>query len=164
VHWDTLNPNPPAAASPYDWSYVDDAFNQASVWDAQNPALLPKTIQLIISAGFQSPQWMLDQLPSCDGLFQSPVQPPPSTCGKVTFEGFVEGGDSMQLPLPWNAVYKSAWKAFLIALAARYGSNSAFVSIAVAGPTAAWAEMLLPNGTALSQSQFGGLSPNAVWL
>ena len=30
VHWDTLNPNPPAATNPYDWSYVDDAFNQAS--------------------------------------------------------------------------------------------------------------------------------------
>jgi hypothetical protein len=34
VHWDTLNPNPPAAANPYDWSFVDDAFNQASAWNA----------------------------------------------------------------------------------------------------------------------------------
>src|SRR5216684_2601053 len=23
VHWDTLNPNPPAASNPYDWSFVD---------------------------------------------------------------------------------------------------------------------------------------------
>jgi hypothetical protein len=30
VHWDTLNPNPPAAANAYDWSTVDDAFNQAA--------------------------------------------------------------------------------------------------------------------------------------
>jgi uncharacterized protein (TIGR03437 family) len=164
VHWDTLNPNPPAAANPYDWSFVDAAFNQASAWNAQNLAQSPKTIQLIVSPGFQSPQWMLDQIPSCEGLFQSPVQTPPSTCGKVTFESFVEGGDSMQLPLPWNPFYKSSWKTFLTALASRYGSNPAFVSIAVAGPTAASAEMLLPAGTALSQSQFGGLSPNQVWL
>src|ERR1700676_4667822 len=91
VHWDTLNPNPPAAANPYDWSYVDDAFNRVSAWNVQNPAQPPKTIQLIVSAGFQSPQWMRDQITSCDGLFQLPVQTPPSTCGKVTFEGFVEG-------------------------------------------------------------------------
>jgi uncharacterized protein (TIGR03437 family) len=164
VHWDTLNPNPPAAANPYDWSYVDDAFAQISAWDAQNPGLTPKTIQLIASAGFQSPQWLLDQLPSCDPLFQFPTPAPLTTCSKVTFEAFVEGGDSMELPLPWDPTYKSAWRTFLTALAARYGSNPAFVSIAVAGPTAASAEMLLPNGTALSQSQFGGLSPNQVWL
>ena len=164
VHWDTLNPNPPTAANAYDWSYVDDAFNQVSAWSVQNPAQTPKTIQLIVSAGFQSPQWMLDQLPSCDGLFQFPTPAPLTTCSKVTFEAFVEAGDSMELPLPWDATYKSSWKTFLTALAARYGSNPAFVSIAVAGPTAASAEMLLPNGTALSQSQFGGISPNAVWL
>ena len=37
AHWDTLNPNPPAAAKPYDWSYLDDAFNQVAAWNAQNP-------------------------------------------------------------------------------------------------------------------------------
>ena len=164
VHWDTLNPNPPTAANPYDWSYVDDAFNQSSAWNVQNPAQTPKTIQFIVTAGFQSPQWLLDQLPSCDGLFQFPTPVPLTTCGKVTFEAFVEGGDSTELPLPWDPTYKSSWRTFLTALAARYGSNPAFVSIAVAGPTAASAEMLLPSGTALSQSQFGGLSPNQVWL
>ena len=164
VHWDTLNPNPPGAANAYDWSYVDDAFNQASAWDVQNPAQTPKTVQLIASAGFQSPQWMLSQLPSCDPLFQFPTPAPLTTCSKVTFEAFVEAGDSTELPLPWDATYKSSWRTFLTALAARYGSNPAFVSIAVAGPTAASAEMLLPSGTALSQSQFGGLSPNQVWL
>ena len=164
VHWDTLNPNPPTAANAYDWSYVDGAFNQVSAWSVQNPAQTPKTIQLIVSAGFQSPQWMLDQLSSCDGLFQFPTPVPLTTCSKVTFGAFVEGGDSMELPLPWDPTYKSSWRTFLTALAARYGPNPAFVSIAVAGPTAASAEMLVPNGTALSQSQFGGLSPNQVWL
>ena len=78
VHWDTLNPNPPTATNPYDWSYVDDAFNQASAWNVQNPAKLPKTIQLIVTPGFQTPQWVLDQIPTCDGLFQSPRQTPPA--------------------------------------------------------------------------------------
>ena len=164
VHWDTLNPNPPATANPYDWSLVDDAFNQASALNAQNPGQSPKTIQLIVTPGFQSPQWIRDQIPSCDGLFQSPPRTPSATCGKVTFEAVVEAGDSMELPLPWNPFYKSSWKTFLTALAARYGSNPVFVSIAVAGPTASSAEMILPNGNAHSQSQFGGLTPNDVWL
>ena len=29
VNWEALNTNPPAAANPYDWTYLDDAFNQA---------------------------------------------------------------------------------------------------------------------------------------
>jgi hypothetical protein len=55
---------------------VDDAFAQA--------ASAKKTIQLLADPGFQSPQWVLGQIPSGDGLFQSPVQSPPSTCGTAT--------------------------------------------------------------------------------
>jgi hypothetical protein len=80
VHWDWLNPNPPGAANSYAWNIVDDAFNQAAAWDAQNPAQAPKTIQIIATPGFNSPQWVLDQIPSCDGLFQSPMVTPPSNC------------------------------------------------------------------------------------
>ena len=156
VHWDTLNPNAPPAANAYDWSDVDDAFTQASSAN--------KTIQLIVSAGFNSPSWVLDQIPSCDGLFQSPVQTPLSTCGTATFTGYQEGGDRTVLPLPWNPVYKSAWQTFLTALAARYGSNPALVSIAVAGPTGASAEMIVPsNGNTPAQTQFGGIMPNDMW-
>ena len=166
VHWDTVNPNPPAAANPYDWSYVDDAFNQASAWNVQNPAKAPKTIQLIVTPGFQSPQWVLDQIPTCDGLFDFPVpQTPPSTCGKVTFVGFGEEANGTEFPLPWNPFYKSSWKTFLTALAARYGLNPAFVSIAVGGPTAASEEMIVPtNSNTPSQAQFGGILPNDMWL
>ncbi len=164
ARWDTLNPNSPDAANPYDWSYVDDAFNQASQWSVQNPAAAPKTIQLIVSPGFQSPQWVLDQLPTCDGLFQSPSQTPPGTCGKATFMGYNEGGDSKELPMPWDPVYKSSWQTFLTALAAQYGGNPAFVSIAVAGPTAASAEMIVPdNGNTPAQAQFGGITPRNMW-
>ena len=119
VQWDTLNPNPPTALNAYDWSSVDDAFDQASAWNTQNSASTGKTIQLIVTAGFQSPQWVLNQIPSCNGLFQSPIQTPPANCGKATFQGFSEAGDSTELPLVWNPFYKSAWKTFLTALAAR---------------------------------------------
>jgi len=167
VHWDTLNPNPPSAANAYYWNYVDDAFNQAAAWNSQNPAKAPKTIQLIVTAGFQSPQWVLTQIPSCDGLFQTPVATPPSTCGTATFEGYQEGGDGDVLPLPWNPVYKSAWQVFLTALAARYGTNPLFASIAVAGPTAASAEMIVPNDANSNnpQTQFGTpITPTNMWI
>ena len=167
VHWDTLNPNAPTSGAPYFWNYVDDAFAQAETWDAQNPAQTPKTIQLIVTPGFQSPQWILSQIPSCDGLFQTPVVTPPSACGTATFEGYQEGGDGTVLPLPWNPVYKSAWQTFLTALAARYGPNPTFVSIAVDGPTAASAEMIVPNDANSNnpQTQFGtAITPTNMWI
>lgn len=167
VHWDTVNPNPPGAVNAYFWNYVDDAFAQVAAWNTQNPSQTAKTIQLIVSAGFQTPQWMLNELTSCDGLFAMPVQTPPSTCGKATFLGYQEAGDSTELPLPWNPTYKSAWQTFLTGLAARYGANSAFVSIAIAGPTGASAEMILPSDANSDnpQTQFGAsISPSHMWL
>jgi len=161
-NWERLNPNAPGGGNTYDWSYLDDAFAQAAVWTAQNPGQPLKTIQLIPLPGFQSPQWVMSQILSCDGLFQTPVQTPSSACGKATFTGFSETAAGTELPLPWNSSYKSAWQTFLIALAARYGSNPAFVSIAVAGPTASSEEMILPaNGNTPLQSN--GLLPNSMW-
>lgn len=106
-NWARLNPNALTAANAYDWSYLDDAFNQAAAWNLQNPAKAPKTIQLVPSPGFQTPQWVLDQIPSCNGLFQLPVETPPSNCGTATFTGFVEGGGTRDLPMPWNPVIKA---------------------------------------------------------
>jgi uncharacterized protein (TIGR03437 family) len=167
VHWDTLNPNAPTSANPYFWNFVDDAVAQAAAWNTQNPTQAPKTVQLIVTPGFQSPQWILSQIPSCDGLFQTPPVTPSSTCGSATFTGFQEGGDGEVLPLPWNPVYKSAWQTFLTALAARYGSNPVFVSIAVDGPTAASAEMIVPNDANSNnpQTQFGSApTPTNMWV
>jgi hypothetical protein len=67
-------------------------------------------------------------------------------CGKATFD-VSEGrahGQRQELPLPWNPVYKRYWKAFLGEVAARFGTRDAFVSIAVAGPTAESVEIILP--------------------
>ncbi len=164
AHWDMLNPRPSSDPEPYDWSYLEDAFQVVSVRNARDmvePAA--RTIQLIVTAGFQTPAWVLDQIPSCDGLFQTPRQTPPNACGKATFVGFVEDGDGTELPMPWNPVYKAAWRTFLAALAAQYGSNPALVSIAVAGPTASTAEMILPH-SGNTPPQFGWISPNQMWI
>ena len=165
VNWSALNPNPPGAANAYDWTYPDDAFKEASAWSARNPTKTLKTIQLVPLPGFQTPQWVMSQIPSCDGLLRSPVVTPPKMCGKATIAGFVEGRGIRELPMPWNPVYKNAWRTFLTALAARYQSNPAFVSISVAGPTASSEEMILPdNANTPAQDQFGGLLPNAMWI
>ena len=165
VNWDALNPNQPPAANAYDWSFTDQAFIAVAAWNSQNPASPPKTIQLVPLPGFQTPSWVLDQIPSCDGLFQAPVQTPSSNCGKATFTGFVEGGGTRELPMPWNPAYKGFWQTFLSALAARYQSNPAFVSISVAGPTASSEEMILPdNANTPAQDAFGGILPNAMWI
>ncbi|HLK67471.1 MAG TPA: IPT/TIG domain-containing protein [Bryobacteraceae bacterium] len=182
VEWSTLNPNPPTisqlpapldcsnlphhdASDPYDWSIPDAAFCAVA---SVSP---PKTVQLVVRPGFDSPQWVLDQIDanSCSGQFvfltqpyyvpASPVPalpPNPTPACHLAYFDFAEGISTptingakqalyRPLPMPWDPTYKNAWQTFLIALSARYGQNPAFVAIAVAGPTAESAEILLPN-------------------
>jgi hypothetical protein len=111
VGWSRLNPRPPSSPQPYDWSWMDDAFSSVDTWNAQNPAKAPKTIQVRVFPGFFTPPWVLDQIPNCDGLFQSPPQTPASNCGKATFVDFVEPHSGLTvLPMPWNAFYKSSFR------------------------------------------------------
>ncbi len=163
VDWDALNPNPPGSANAYDWSWLDDAFQQVDQWNTQNQT--PKTVQLVPLPGFHTPPWVLSQIPSCDSLFKTPAQTPQSNCGQATFWNFTEGPQDVPraLPMPWDPVYKSAWRTFLIALAARYQANPAFVSISVAGPTASSEEMILPIN-ANTPRQDNGYLPNEMWL
>jgi hypothetical protein len=164
VHWDMVNPNPPNSPKAYDWSFVDIAFADVGLWNFLNPFSARKTIQLIVSAGFETPQWAFTGIEPCDGLFEGSSPAPGGTCGSVTVMGYQEGGDGDVLPLPWNVTYQNEWKAFLTALAARYESNPAFVSIAVAGPTAATVEIILPNdANTPAQTQFGGITANKLW-
>jgi len=170
VHWDTVNLNPPdGVKEPYFWNYVDDAFNETKIWNDAHPADTPKTIQLILMPGFQSPQWLTEhRIPSCNTLFHAPHPiEPASDCGTVTFTGFSEKYDSTTFPLPWNPAYKSAWRIFLKAAAAKYGSNPLLVSVAVAGPTAASAEMIVPNNANSDKSQQpdnAPISPSEMWI
>ena len=169
--WAQLNPNPPGSSKDYDWSLIDDLFAQVSNWNSKHSTFPPKTVQLVPTPGFNSPTWLLDELTSCNALFGDRLVHL-LTCGKATFSGFIEGGVDKStdapiaedLPLPWDPTYKSAWQTFLTKLNGRYGSNSTLVSISVAGPTAASAEMMLPT-TKLTggATQIGGLTPEQMW-
>jgi hypothetical protein len=164
IQWDTLNPlEPKDPKNPddpnYSWNYVQDAFDSVHQWNRANPGNT-KTIQLEVSPGFFTPLWVLDKLTSCDDLFKS-SSTAKSDCGRVTFRDVKECGNNVGcnlstdtkcsdpncyvLPLPWDPTYKADWTNFLKALNAKFGSDSYFVSIAVAGPTAASTEMILPN-------------------
>ena len=124
-----------------------------------------------MAPGFNSPQWVLDELGSCNPLIENlPRLFFLIRCGKVTFTHFDEEdqADGNELPLPWNATYQAAWATFLQALAAQFNDETALVSIAVAGPTAVSAEMILPNGDEADQDQFlpflgAPISPNEMW-
>src|ERR1700690_900531 len=110
-HWDHIElydpTNSPDGSDGYDWSYLDDAFAEAN---AAN-----KSVQLIITPGVDSPQWLLTNIPSCDCLFSNSGVTA-TNCGTVTFTNFPEmqHSDGYVLPLPWNPVYKAAWQDFLI--------------------------------------------------
>ena len=165
MDWATLNPNNPNAnpAQPaYTWNFLDDVFTAVNQWNNSHRQLPPKTIQLIISAGFNSPSWVFNDIDnnvcgaggsgcgSCDGLFMSPPPPVSQSCGYTTLFAATEAGAPNQssLPMPWNAIYKGDFGAFLAALNKHIQtepSSSAFVSIAMSGPTASSTEMILPN-------------------
>jgi hypothetical protein len=157
VHWDTLAANPPTAVGPDGWTYVNDAFAEAQV--------AGKTVQLIVAPGFQSPTSILydPPTPSCDSLFEGKA--PPGNCGTVNFLNFEEAADYPELPLPWYQPYQNAYMDFLMVLAGQYGSNPALVSIAVAGPTAASAEMITPANGNTPEQIFGTvkIEPNTMW-
>jgi len=160
AHWDNIELSDPSLfhgySDGYDWSYLDDAFDEANA--------AHKTIQLIITPGFDSPQWLLNKIPPCDPLFTKGKAA--ADCGTVTFVGYPEStrADGNLLPLPWNDVYKAAWLDFLVHLDAKYQFNPAFISIAIAGPIGASTEIILPTDGNTTDPQPSGLTPDNMWL
>ena len=163
------NPLKPAPGS-YIWQPLDDVFIAVNNWNLAHSGSTPKTIQLMISPGFNSPAWVFNDIDAgafaagcgagicvgdCDGLFlldppSSKPFPNYSNCGYTTIFWEVEGEPQVQepLPLPWNQTYKNDWKRFLITLNSHLQSEpsgASFVSIAVAGPTSSSTEMILPS-------------------
>lgn len=155
AHWDQTQPSSGAAASSFDWSYIDDVFTAATA--------AHKTVQLIITPGVNSPAWLFAQLPSCDPLFTKGSAP--ANCGFVTFVGFPEQqrADTNTIPVGWNPVYQQAWAVFLTSLNARYGSNPALVAVAISGPICASDEMILPTTVNTTAPQPSGLAPDDMW-
>jgi hypothetical protein len=168
--WSNLNPNDPTVyptastancpATPstvttagYVWNILDDAFCAIKTWNKENLKAPPKTLQLVIQPGFNSPGWLFSSyLSPCDFLFETPLTLPsnPSDCGYTNIFLKPESKKKTQLPfpLPWNSIYKTKWLTFLQNLNEHITDSNAeafVVSIAVAGPTATSAEMILPN-------------------
>lgn len=155
AHWDQTQPSSGNSPGDFNWDYLDDAFAAAGT--------AGKTIQLIVTPGFDTPPWLLAQISSCDPLFTTGSAP--SDCGSVSFAGFKEEqrSDGTVLPLPWNSVYQAAWGQFLTSLNARYSSNPAFVAIAIAGPAAGSDEWILPADSNDTAVQPSGLSCDDTW-
>jgi hypothetical protein len=156
LHWDFAEQNPPpvsglTAADLTNINYVNDAFTEAAKYG--------KTIKLDVTAGFNSPTWLLNfttnpatALRPCDTLFTTGTAP--MGCGTVTFNYYGENTDQdttnqvdqmLILPLPWNTTYLDDWEAFLTVLQQQYGSNPLLVDVTMAGPTAASPEMIMPS-------------------
>jgi hypothetical protein len=165
LHWATLNPNDPSTSStPYSWDALDLAFAAAAAWNGAHPAS-PKTIQLNIVPGLESPAWIFDSLTSCDPPLADagapfatppPASPPPGQACDYSYflqtEGTPKPYPSLRLPMPWSPAYVAAWRTFLEALAARYGNDPALVSIAIGGPTSTSTEMIMPHDTSIDPS------------
>ncbi len=156
VQWSQLCPSvPPNSATSTNgttnWDILDDVFGAAEAWNDAHSNSPPKTIQLGIIPGFDTPQWILNQLVPCDAMFTSngiDTNLVTNTCGCATFLSG-EGPDltyiPLPLPLPWNPVYTNAWANFIQAVGQRYGTNPLLVTVEVAGPTSDSTEMILPN-------------------
>jgi len=186
IPWYLLNPNDPGfdsfhpAKGAYTWNALDDVFIAVDQWNnaPANRGLPPKTIQLIISPGYNSPSWVFNNIDasvcgwkencggagSCDGLFMTPAPVPAVShqCGYTTLFWQVESGTPIQeqFPLPWNSVYKKDWQTFLVALNQHIQmepASYAFDSIAMGGPTASSTEMILPN---LANQKISPYPPN----
>jgi hypothetical protein len=177
IGWDVLN----SGKGVYTWNVLDDVFTAVDQWNKAHRFLPPKTIQLILNPGFSTPPYVFSdidtsvcgvgaspcpQAGSCDGLFMSPLFPVAKFCGYTTLFYEVEGGAPTQeaLPMPWNEIYKTDYGTFLTALNQQLQaepSSSAFVSIAMAGPTASSTEMILPNN-GNQTFPVGGVSNNGL--
>jgi hypothetical protein len=163
IGWNTLNP----AKGVYTWNALDDVFTAVDQWNSAHRFLPPKTIQILIGAGFNAPPYVFSdidtgvcgaaaapcpQAGSCDGLFMSPLFPVSKFCGYTTLFYETEAGAPNQkaLPMPWNQIYKTDHGTFLTALNQHLQaepSSSAFNSIAMSGPTASSTEMILPSNS-----------------
>jgi hypothetical protein len=155
VQWDQISQTVGSTNSTVgtnQWNILDDIFGAVEQYDLSNPTNPPKTIQLGIIPGFDTPQWVLNNITNCDPMFLTngvvDTNEVATNCGCATFlsgEGPKVVYTNKLLPLPWNPFYTNAYATFVQCVARRYGTNPLLVSVAVAGPTSDSTEMILPN-------------------
>jgi hypothetical protein len=162
IQWKDLNPAPGV----YTWNELEDVLSAVDAWNQSNPGKTRKNVQIGVNPGFNTPQWVFDNMTPCDPMFgaNSEANPdgslnknwmqynPPrpdlvsKDCGYVTFLEFENASTPLlPLPLPWSPYYKSAWATFVHAFAQKFGNNPDVVSVSIAGPTASSSEMILSN-------------------
>jgi hypothetical protein len=148
VHWCAIQLCRPGAANcsrrndvdsqGNDWSYVDEVFSKAKSH--------AKSVQLAITPGFDTPEWLLGPLTSCDPRITGG---PALDCEKVTFTVYPEAShtDGDVLPLPWSPAYTKHWHEFLEDVYQEIRTEhfqSEFAAIDIAGPVGGSPEMILP--------------------
>jgi hypothetical protein len=154
--WDRIQlPNEVDPGYHYDWSYLDDVFLEAHA--------AHKSVQLILTPGVDAPAALLAGIAPCDVLFSTGAAP--RDCGTMDFVGFLQEkrADGKVFPLPWNEVYENAWGDFLVLVNDRYKDEHSFVSIAVAGPTGASDEIILPTSANDKKKQPSGKQVDEIW-
>jgi hypothetical protein len=162
LYWNTLSQTDTACGSiecnsfgGYDWSWLDDVFAVAG------PQGRP--VQLLLTAGFASPQWVLHQLIPCDTLFTTGSAP--KDCASLKFSKYPGQPHTAGavLPLPWpsssnyTSFYLYQWTKFLgdlknHVLQSKYAAS--LVAISLAGPTSASSEIIMP--TTADHAQLAG--------
>ena len=177
VDWSTIEQKKPPGGQTTpqcpncDWTVLDAVFEAAN-------KVPGRTVQLIVTPGFNSPNWLKQELMPCDGIFVAPKIKPETSwdCGSAQFINFPEQqrsnkdphSDTYTLPLPWSSTYQTAWGAFLAALNTHVQDQTKLVAIAIAGPVAGSDEMILPTTAndfkgVHSTTQVGGNPSDQGW-
>lgn len=115
--WSKVQPAP----GQFDWSFIDSQVQAASAGG--------KKVMLVVLPGAFTPPWALQGVQAAQF---------------VVDYGFMQG-QTVPLPVPWDATYLTRWFSFVQALGKRYDANPAVVNVAAAGPTSISEEMSLPN-------------------
>lgn len=122
--WSKVQPGP----DQFDWSFIDSQVQAASASG--------KKVILVVLPGAFTPSWALQGV---------------QTAQFVVDYGFMQG-QTVTLPIPWDATYLNRWFAFVHVLGQRYDSNPAVINVPATGPTSISEEMSLPNDpTAVAQ-------------
>ena len=124
TYWSDVQPGP----DQYDWSFIDSQIQAASASG--------KKVMLVVMPGAFTPTWAFQGVQSAQF---------------VVDYGFIQG-QTVTLPLPWDATYLNRWFTFVRVLGQRYDSNPAVVDVPATGPTSISEEMSLPDDpTAVAQ-------------
>jgi hypothetical protein len=106
----------------YNLSYLDQTIGTAKA--------AGKKVMVRVLPGIHSPDWALAGVSSIRYT--------------VHKAGHPLQGQTVTIPVPWDAVYLGRWTAFVSVLGQRYRNDPSLVLIQMAGPTANTAEMHLP--------------------